>query len=357
MSKREYLWKLDKLPNPWKGTVFSCFGSGGGSSMGYKLAGFDVIGFNEIDPEMADIYKRNLNPKFSYVEDIRRFADRGVLPNELYDLDILDGSPPCSTFSSAGKQEAGWGKEKVFREGQVKQVLDTLFFDFIKVARKLQPKIVVAENVKGLLFKKAKHYVDAIHKGFKDSGYVCNHYLLNGANMGLPQKRQRVFFVAVRNDIASDFMEQGTLFPTKHRLRLDFDMPKVPYREIREDTPHGSSVKIYPSTKRLWHKTEIGRPFSDAYERETGRSSFFTYRKLSPNHVCNTVTAHTAGSGDFDYEYLRGLTKNELLRASSFPLDYDFMEVHPKYVMGMSVPPLMMKRIANEIYKQILSKL
>ena len=145
--KFDYRWTLKEANfTKDKGKVFSCFACGGGSSMGYKLAGFDVIGCNEIDKRMMNIYCKNHNPKFSYLEPIQTFKERTDLPPELYNLDILDGSPPCSTFSIAGSREEAWGKMKKFREGQAEQVLDTLFFDFIDLAKKLQPKVVVAEK-------------------------------------------------------------------------------------------------------------------------------------------------------------------------------------------------------------------
>ena len=84
----------------------------GGSSLGYKLAGYDVIGCCEIDKRINDIYVRNNNPKYNYVEDIRDFNKRDDLPEELYNLDILDGSPPCTTFSMAGEREDSWGKKR-----------------------------------------------------------------------------------------------------------------------------------------------------------------------------------------------------------------------------------------------------
>lgn len=147
--------------------------------MGYKLAGFDVIGCNEIDHRMMYAYCQNHNPKFPFLEPIQTFKDRQDLPPELYNLDVLDGSPPCSTFSVAGSREEAWGKMKHFREGQAAQVLDTLFFDFIDLAKKLQPKVVVAENVKGLLLGEAKDYVRRIYEGFEDAGYYCQHWLLD----------------------------------------------------------------------------------------------------------------------------------------------------------------------------------
>ena len=138
---------------------------GEGSSMGYKLAGFDVVGCNEIDKRVMDLYEKNHHPRYAFVEPIQTFKERTAFPDALYNLDILDGSPPCSTFTiaMARTRQETWGKEKRFREGQTEQVLDTLFFDFIDVVRKLRPKVVIAENVKGLLQGAAKKYVQRIH--------------------------------------------------------------------------------------------------------------------------------------------------------------------------------------------------
>ena len=149
IHKFPYNWKLAEANfTKDKGKVFSCFACGGGSTMGYKLAGFDVIGCNEIDAKVNRCYVANHSPRYNFLEDIRTLRERErELPPDLYNLDILDGSPPCSTFSIAGNREKDWGKEKKFREGQSAQVLDTLFFDFIALAKELQPKVVVAEYV------------------------------------------------------------------------------------------------------------------------------------------------------------------------------------------------------------------
>ena len=124
MHKFDYRWTLKEANfTKDKGTVFSCFSCGGGSSMGYKLSGYDVIGCNEIDHRMMDTYCQNNNPKFTFLEPIQTFKERTDLPPELFNLDILDGSPPCSTFSMAGSREDAWGKMKKFREGQAEQLL------------------------------------------------------------------------------------------------------------------------------------------------------------------------------------------------------------------------------------------
>ena len=153
--KSPYKWTLkDANSTKDKGEVFSCFACGGGSTMGYKSAVFDVIGCNEIDPKLNELYVKNHQPKYNYCCDIRRLVEKArveELPYDLYSLDILDGPPPCSSFSMCGARDKFWGVEKKFREGRAKHVRDTLFFDFIDLANELRPKVVMAENVKGII--------------------------------------------------------------------------------------------------------------------------------------------------------------------------------------------------------------
>lgn len=111
--KYPYRWTLaDANFTKDKGKVFSCFACGGGSTMGYKLAGFDVIGCNEIDGRMMDVYCRNHDPKFPFIEPIQEFKKREDLPEELYNLDILDGSPPCLLECDAVYFCIGWQRSK-----------------------------------------------------------------------------------------------------------------------------------------------------------------------------------------------------------------------------------------------------
>ena len=160
----EYEWNLTDLKQVPKNNynVFSCFSCGGGSTMGYKLAGYNVIGNCEIDKKINEVYIKNHNPKYNYCMPIQEMNALKDYPKDLYNLDVLDGSPPCSTFSLAGEREKNWGKSKKFREGQAYQILDDLFFEFIKLAGKLKPKIIVAENVKGILMGNAKGYINLI---------------------------------------------------------------------------------------------------------------------------------------------------------------------------------------------------
>lgn len=275
--KFAYKWNLSDgypAPNIEKHglKVFGTFICGGGSTMGYKLAGFEHLGGVEIDPQVADVYKTNHNPKYLYVEDIRDFADRSEYPSELYNLDILDGSPPCSSFSMAGNREKDWGKEKVFREGQAKQRLDDLFFDYIKLAKKLQPKVVIAENVKGMLQGNAKAYVKRVKYEFEQAGYKVQLFLLNAASMGVPQKRERVFFICQRNDLK--FKD----------LKLSFEEKPILFREIKET---GLSEGINGQRSKMWDLCKQGKSFATV-----SNGSNFSSMRLSDNEVCNTITAN-----------------------------------------------------------------
>jgi len=338
-----YNWTLkDAEFTKDKGTVFSCFACGGGSTMGYKLAGFDVIGCNEIDPKMMDCYKANHNPKYAYLEPIQTFKDRDDLPEELYNLDILDGSPPCSSFSMAGNREKDWGKEKKFREGQAEQVLDTLFFDFIELAKKLQPKVVIAENVKGMLLGDAQQYVDKVLTAFDGAGYYVTYTLLDASKMGVPQRRERVFFTAIRKDIyKGDFAD---LFQTEPVLDLYFNGVDIPFSQFREET---TGRPLNGKMLHYWGECLPGDSFSTVHPK----GSYFNEVKLHPDQALPTLRA--SGS-PYDYIHPRPLTDMENCCGGSYPSDYNFKTNKPAYLIGMSVPPLMTAGVANRVLEQWL---
>jgi len=349
-----YRWTLkDAKFTKDKGKVFSCFACGGGSTMGYKLAGFDVLGCNEIDPKMIEAYKANHNPKYAYLEPIQTFKLRTDLPDELYNLDILDGSPPCSSFSMAGNREKDWGEEKQFREGQAMQVLDTLFFDFIDLAKELQPKIVIAENVKGLLIGEAKQYVIQIYREFAKAGYNVQHWLVDASDVGVPQRRERVFFIALRNDLCDKFMHQKDLFTQAPELNLDFKEPKITFGEFYQkevDDRPASKGKMF----EYWNNRKQGdESFCDTIKRTEGVERCFTNKYLYQDIVPMTYTSNSDVMYLFD-EY-RKPNKFESCCIGSYPLDYNFHKVQYNYLIGMSVPPVMTAQIANQIYKQWLS--
>lgn len=341
LVSNDWDWELSDLQKVKKNNlkVFSCFACGGGSSLGYKLAGYDVIGCCEIDKRINDIYVKNNNPKYNYVEDIRDFNQRTDLPEELFNLDILDGSPPCSTFSMSGLREDAWGKEKKFREGQKKQVLDDLPFVFIDTVAKLRPKVVLLENVEGMVNGDAWKYVQEIHRRFQEIGYSVKHWIVKGETMGVPQIRHRVIFIAARLKFDLETLD------------LHFNYKPILFKEIKSER----GTPLQPRTKTLkflldnlqYGELDLSAPCI----RLLGKRSFFNNNIVYDDKVCNTLTAKNVL---FRYDTREYLSRQDMIRVASFPRDFDFIQnsvANTCYICGMSVPPIMIKRIAERLYE------
>ena len=335
------------------GGLYSVVSPGvGGSSQGYKMAGYDVIGCNEIDPRQMEIYLHNLKPKYHYLEDIRTFRLRDDLPKELFELDILDASFPCSLFSNANlKADDKKGKEVKFREGQAKQTLDDLAFETIKLVDKLKPKICVFENVKGLLNEKNKWYVEQIYKQFDNIGYRICHHLVNCADLGVPQKRERVFFFAVRKDIN---VPTNDIFGCEPFLNLDIKEKHITIGEIESDYKGKEPTEFVK--KQMKHYKTGDSSLGDIRQRLENKPTGFQTHIIRDGDVCNTLRASINDFIRPEHNNIN-LSDYELLQIGSWSQDYDFKKQKVIYVLGMSVPPLAMYRISKEIQLQWLDKL
>lgn len=335
-----WLKDLDAVPKNGK-TVFSCFSCGGGSSMGYKLAGYTVIGNCEIDPRVAKVYQANLHPKYPFLMDVRDFLKipKEELPKELFDLDVLDGSPPCSAYAMCGDREKAWGTERVFKEGQAAQRLDDLFFFFIQIAEKLQPKVVIAENVAGLVRGNAKGYVNEIFKAFDGAGYKTQLFLLDAARMGVPQARQRCFFIARRKDL------------NLPAVKMEFNEKPITFGEVR--TPKGIEIKDGKVKRYIKYMKPTDKSVSDILEREIGKSALYGTQISQDHYVATTLTSSSMSIRGFDrMRYSDG----DHINVQTFPQDYDFQDQGVRYICGMSVPPVMMAQVATQVYDQMLQR-
>lgn len=342
MGEFNYNWNFkDTVFTKDKGKVFSTFSCGGGSTMGYKLAGFDVIGNLEIDPKKNAAYVKNHHPRFNYNEDIRKFREREDLPKELYQLDILDGSPPCLTFSMAGSRDDKWGE--VFNHDGITQRWDDLFFEYIALAKKLQPKVVVAENVKGILLGDAIDYVREIYDRFDDAGYYCQHWLFDSSTMGVPQRRERVFFVCLRKDLAAKFLYQKDLFTVAPLINMTFDEKKITCRDCNLEL--GAPLK--------------GFALADWTRLKNGDEKKYLQSALIPlDSVHPTLTEGYSEKANPMPEWSPNwLSDSDLCKVGTFPQDYDFNGIKAHKLIGRSVPPVMMAQLSNRIYDEWLSKI
>ena len=308
--------------------------------MGYKLARCEVIGCCEIDPKMNEVYIKNHNPKHNFLMDIREFnkIPNEELPEELFNLDILDGSPPCTTFSMAGDREDSWGKKKKFREGQAEQTLDDLSFVFIETVAKLRPKVMIMENVEGLIKGEAWSYVQKIYQQLNDIGYQVKHWLLKGEYMGVPQTRHRVFFIALRDDVNFDLMD----------LDMSFNYEPITYGEIKSGK--GAAIKKHTQLyKMLCLATPQDYRISDVFVRLGMKEKCFGAKIAWGNKVLQTLTANLDYSRGYEKERI---TEEDIIHSQTFPKDYDFINrawANVAYICGMSVPPIMIKRIVTRL--------
>ena len=348
IKSTDWKWKFADYPKEKNGLkVFSCFACGGGSTMGYKLAGCEMLGCCEIDPRMNEVYVRNHNPKHNFLMDIREFnkIPNDQLPDELFNLDILDGSPPCTTFSTAGEREKSWGKLKKFREGQKEQTLDDLSFVFIETVNKLRPKVVVMENVEGLILGEAFGYVQKIYKQLTEAGYKVHHWLLKGEKMGVPQTRHRVFFVAAREDIGID----------PSNINMTFNYEEIKYKEFKskgeEFSEAGKNGKLF---KMFLQAKENERTLADVNMRLHGKGSYFQCYIVHDDDLLPTIRASRSYEC-YRYEDKKKTTREDVIHAQTFPEDYDFVRENFSnvcYICGMSVPPIMIKRIVMRLIEE-----
>ena len=345
MDNLSYKWKLSDLKKVKKNNlkVMSLFSGAGGSSMGYKLVGCDVICCVEIDKKQMKLYKKNLNPKNSYLGDIRDFCKEPTT-KDYYNIDILDASPPCTLFSNINKTADKYkGVKRKFKEGQKEQTLDDLFFETIKLVKIIKPKVCIFENVMGLLQEKNKKYVDKIIKQLNGLGYGVSIEQLRAMDFGVPQIRKRVFFIAVRNDInckQKDLANTPLFYFKKYK--------HVKWGEIEENDGYR------PLTKYMmdwWVKRKpTDRTFEQITKREGKLYSLFGTNLLKKKNMAPTITTRNI---NVLYDQPRLMNDTELIKCGSFPLDYDFLDTKPLYSIGMCVPPLMMARIVNDLTQQI----
>jgi DNA (cytosine-5)-methyltransferase 1 len=349
-SKPDCAWNLTDLKTVAQNgvKVMSTFACGGGSSMGYKRAGCSIVAANDIDPEMAWHYQHNLHPPLYYLCPIRDLLTAD-LPPELFALDILDGSPPCSTFSMAGSREKSWGKDKHFREGQAEQVLSDLFFDYLDLVECLKPKVAIAENVKGMLIGNAKGYTKLIMARFKEIGYRPQLFLINAADCGVPQRRERVFFCALRNDIDAPLLKLAPQHRWISAGEATRDVQELTKAE-REDTSCAGSIK---TDLKWWPLTKPGDSYQDARKKHDGSIGYFGHNKLDGTFPSCTLTSQP--NKFTHWSELRYLTYREWKRLGSFPDDYHAKtDKIGKYMIGMSVPPKMTEAVARAVIDQWL---
>jgi len=181
--------------NPPNGkTLVSLFAGCGGSSLGYKAIGYDIRLAVEWDKGATFIYRDNFPETTMHEGDINKMdVGEALRLMELRqgELDVLDGSPPCQGFSGAGKR-------------QFADIRNELFHEYVRLLRGMMPKAFIMENVAGLAMGKMKILFSEMTRALQDSGYKVACRQLNAWWYGVPQSRERLIWVGIRNDIEGE---------------------------------------------------------------------------------------------------------------------------------------------------------
>jgi len=385
-------------------TVISTFAGGGGSSTGYRLAGGKVLAINEFVEEAIKTYSMNFPDTKIIFEDIKNISGKDLLDScgmKIGELDILDGSPPCSAFSVAGKREKNWkgatkyesdayfdfetGESvsdgdgiqvkdgmKKYSDDQVVEAIEDLFLEYIRIAKEIQPKVIIAENVKGITMGEARKKLFEFQNLFEtiEPGYLVTHHVLNAADYGVPQARERLFFVCVREDVADkiglNFLNLETMTrpsaitpkhisvkdaidhvendPEEEKELLDFVENSFQKRFI-EMLPFNPDKHLKPSNPEFRHLNPKGSCFN----------------MIRPSIHLPSPTLTQAGqqkgvSGVFHYAKNRKFTIKELKILMSIPEDYQLTGTFDQKAerLGRMVAPKMMAALASNIYENIL---
>ncbi len=330
----ETAWQQHLAPRqPDAPTVVSTFAGCGGSSLGYSMAGYRELLAVEWDNNAVETFRLNFPEVPVYHGDIAKLSVdeclrlTGLQPGQ---LDVLDGSPPCQGFSTAGKRVLEDSRNQLFRE-------------YVRLLRGLQPKAFVMENVSGMVKGKMKLVFAEIMRELKASGYKVSARLLNAMYFNVPQSRQRMIFIGMREDLG--------IVPSHPRaearpITLGQAIADIAGNDI---APVVSDKHAYPKLiRKISPGTSIGKVFGKG----------FNWIRCDSDRPCPTISKSTTYGG-LGFLFLpdgsRSLSAREMARCAAFPDSYTFIGTYPEAAarIGNSVPPLFMRAIAGHV-RQLL---
>lgn len=342
-------------------TVISTFAGCGGSSLGYKMAGFKELLAIDFDKNACETFRLNFDCPI-WQRDIKIITAEEILnfcKIKKEELDILDGSPPCQGFSTAGKR-------------QVNDLRNDLFKEFVRLIDGLQPKIFVMENVSGMIKGKMKGIFKEILLTLKSLPYRVKCKLMNAKYYEVPQSRQRLIFIGVRNDLKLD-----PIFPKsqKNIITASMAIPNLiatRSMKINQWMDASRSAAIICRTDSDYQAIFISEKDMDEARikqswqiyrvlKKMERKKHFSMIRINPHRPSPTITkdAGNTCTGMIHPFEMRKLTIPEIKRLQSFPDEFKLIgNFGQKWAMiGNSVPPNFMKAIALNLKENILMKI
>ena len=290
----------------------------------YESNGMEIVYANDIDDNACNIFKEN----FGITPDNRDI--REVKSEEIPEFDILTGGFPCQSFSIIAQNPKRLG---------VKDERGKLFFEMCRILRERQPKCFIAENVKGILTANKKSAFPLIMKEFEESGYDVQYRILNSANYGVPQKRERVIIVGFRKD-----------------LNVNFSFPDVEIEDENNFAPLKKVIEKKVDEKYFFSERAVAGMMKKRESMNKGRAQDI-------NKPCNTVGAHLAkvslNSTDpvlIEGKRYRRFTPREVARIQSFPDDFELVgsEAAQYRALGNAIPPVMFWYVAKAVKEELI---
>ena len=353
--------------------VIDLFAGVGGMSLGFEMAGFDVVLANEYDKDIATAYKKNHSSTKMINEDITKLDLQSVFEQYKGNIDVIIGGPPCQGFSQKGKRKT------------IHDERNFLFKYYVKVVDLVKPQYFVMENVPNLLTAEKGYFKREIEELFSKMGYILDAGVLNAADYGVPQNRERLIILGIRKDLCEDvqvilhrfYLEILPKYKSKKKKTVAEaigDLPKI--TPIINDEELKSRIGYSkPECHTTWHRArhhslrdveiyrmlandiQSGRneyvdskSLSDLYEEKVGaKSPIHRYHVLRADEPSTTIISHLDRDGNrfihYDPEQGRDITPREAARIQSFDDDFDFIgnQTDTYIMIGNAVPPLLAK--------------
>ncbi len=326
-------------------TTIELFAGAGGLALGVEKAGFETLGLVEFDKDACDTLKKN-RPNWNVVCD--DIANISRLNLEEYfqinkgELDLLSGGAPCQAFSYAGKRLG------------LEDARGTLFYHYAIFLEKLQPKMFLFENVRGLLTHDSGKTYSTMLNIFENAGYEIKKDVLNAWNYGVAQKRERLITIGIRKDLTD-------------RIRFEFPVPyayKPVLRDVLKDVPKSAGVPYGENKRKIFELVPPGGYWRDidpevaksymksCWNMEGGRTGIL--RRMSMDEPSLTVLTSPSQKQTERCHPLeaRPFTVRENARCQSFPDNWEFCgNVMSQYKqVGNAVPVNLAYEVAKQIY-------
>lgn len=329
-------------------TTIELFAGAGGLALGMEQAGFNTIGLVEIDKDAADSLKIN-RPNWNVInEDISKIS---CMDLEQYfnikkgELDLLSGGAPCQAFSYAGKRLG------------LEDARGTLFYHYAIFLEKLQPRMFLFENVKGLLSHNKGQTYAVMLDIFEKAGYIIQRKVLNAWDYGVAQKRERLITIGIRKDLMNDIEFE---FPTPHEY-------KPVLRDILDNVPTSLGVQYGEKKRKIFEMVPPGGYWKDidptvakeymksCWDMEGGRTGIL--RRMSMDEPSLTVLTSPSQKQTERCHPVeaRPFTVRENARCQSFPDDWEFCgNVSSQYKqVGNAVPVKLAYEVGRQIRKAL----